>query len=472
MHRLNLTPVLLGLSLLGSAACAEPQGMALAQALAQARAVSGSVRSAALDAEARSLQAQALANLGGPSLSLGVFAGRVSTSLNLDTSQLAQALDPVIGGIDASLPGANLPLIPNTLSTSRVFSLASVGLTSVWPVYSGGRVTALQGLATGRAHEAEAEHEEAEDKLGTLLAQRYFSVQLARQAAQLRQAAVQGIAEHQRAALLLEQGGLIARSERLRADVALDNARRDETRARSDLAIAELALQRLLAAEAPVRTLTPLFVHSQGAGPLQSFVDAGLAHHPAWAKLASKREQAQASLDLQGSELAPNVVALAHYNLNRSRDQTLQPNWQLGLQLSLPLVSRIDHARLRDAARLQQQQVQVNAEQAQRDIPTLIESQWRAMENARAQVLGSGSAIALADEQLKLARVAFQQAQGTSVDVTDAQLNLAKLQIERLQAAHDYVMALARLLEACGQPQRLPELAASADVRLEPPLSE
>jgi outer membrane protein TolC len=116
--------------------------------------------------------------------------------------------------------------------------------------------------------------------------------------------------------------------------------------------------------------------------------------------------------------------------------------------------------------------VQVNAEQAQRDIPTLIESQWRAMENARAQVLGSGSAIALADEQLKLARVAFQQAQGTSVDVTDAQLNLAKLQIERLQAAHDYVMALARLLEACGQPQRLPELAASADVRLEPPLSE
>ena len=63
--------------------------------------------------------------------------------------------------------------------------------------------------------------------------------------------------------------------------------------------------------------------------------------------------------------------------------------------------------------------------------------------------------------------IAFQNAQATSVEVTDAQLGLAKAQIERSQAAFDYVMALARLLEACGQPQRLPELAASADTRIE-----
>ena len=160
------------------------------------------------------------------------------------------------------------------------------------------------------------------------------------------------------------------------------------------------------------------------------------------------------------------MVALANYNLNHDSAKLLQPNWQLGVHLSIPLLSRIDHAQLREAARLQQQRVEVSAAQAQRDIPTLIEVQWRAVENARAQYLGGASAIALADENLRLQRISFAQAQSTSTNVTDAQLQLAKSQTERLQAAHDYVLALSRLLEACGQPERLLEFAARADISL------
>jgi outer membrane protein TolC len=50
--------------------------------------------------------------------------------------------------------------------------------------------------------------------------------------------------------------------------------------------------------------------------------------------------------------------------------------------------------------------------------------------------------------------------------VTDARVNLAKTETERVQAAYEYVMALARLLEACGQPEWLAGYAASADIRL------
>jgi outer membrane protein TolC len=171
-------------------------------------------------------------------------------------------------------------------------------------------------------------------------------------------------------------------------------------------------------------------------------------------------------LRLQGGEHTPTVAALANYTLNNGSGQVVQPNWQVGLLVSVPLWSQVDHARLRDAARLQQQRVAASAEQAGRDIPTLIEAQWRAQENARQQYLSSGSAIELAREHLKLQRVAFAQSQASSVDVTDAELGLAKAEIERQQAAFDYVMALARLLEACGQTQRLSDYAASADIRL------
>lgn len=436
------------------------------EAMKLAAEASGSVRGAQLDAQARGLQAEALDRLGGPSLSLTGFAGRVSTSINLDLSNVAAAANPSLGMLDAALPGAPIPTIPNAYTTDRIVNLVSAGLGSVWPIYTGGRVEALQGLARGRAREAQAEQQDAEDKLATQVAQRYFTVQLARQALALRSDAVIGIGAHQQSALKLEQAGLIARAERLRADVALDNARRDEARARSDLQLAEVALQRLLRTDAPVQATTPLFVHSQGVGPLASFIDTGMSRHPAWQKLAAKRDQADESYRLQGTELAPNVVALANVNLNRSNDKTVQPNWQVGVHMSLPLVSRIDHDKMRDAARLQQQRVEVSAEQAGRDIPTLVEAQWRALENARAQYVSGGSAVELATEHLRLQQVSFAQSQATSTDVTDAQLGLSRSKIERLQAAHDYVMALARLLEASGQPQRLPELAASADIRL------
>lgn len=464
-----LLGVWLGLGLLGMAGPGAAQtDLSLPDALLLARQASGTVQGAQLDAQAQTLQAQALQGLGGPSLNLTGFAGRVSNSVNLDLSQVAALANPLIGLADSALPGADLPTLPNALQATRITTLASVGVGGVWPLYAGGRIEAVQGLARGRAQEAEASEVDSEHQLDTQVAQRYFTVQLARAAEALRTDVVMGIQAHQRDAVTLESAGLIARVDRLKADLALDNARRDQAKARSDVALAELALQRLLALPQPPRPSTPLFVNSEGPGPLADFVQAGRLHHPAWQKLAAKREQAAQSLALQGQAGAPTVVALANYNLNRDSANLLQPNWQVGIHLSIPLLSRVDRAQLRDAARLQQQRVELSAEQAERDIPTLIESQWRAVDNARAQYLSGASAIALAEENLRLQRISYAQAQTTSTDVSDAQLQLAKSQIERVQAAHDYVLALSRLLEACGQPERLAEFAARADITLAP----
>jgi outer membrane protein TolC len=442
--------------------------VSLHEAIQLARQSSGAVQGAQLDAQAQYLQARALSNLGGPSLNLNGFAGRVSNSVNLDLSQLAATANPLIGLADAALPGVALPTIPNALQATRVSTLSSVGVGGVWPLYTGGRIEAVQGLARGRAQEAAANEQDSEHQLASQVAQRYFTVQLARAAEVLRADVVVGIAAHQREAVKLESAGLIARIDRLKADLALDNARRDQAKAHSDLALADVALQRLLALPQPAQPSTPLFVNSEGPGPLADFVQAGRLHNPAWQKLAAKREQAAQSLALQGQAGAPNVVALANYNLNLNRDSgsRLQPNWQVGVFLSMPLLSRIDHAQMRAAARLQQQRVELSAQQAERDIPTLIESQWRAVENARVEYLTGASAITLAEENLRLQRISFAQAQTTGTDVTDAQLQVAKSHTERLQAAHDYVLALSRLLEACGQPDRLAEFAARADIKL------
>ncbi|HET8748827.1 MAG TPA: hypothetical protein VFM98_24760, partial [Ramlibacter sp.] len=106
-------------------------------------------------AQARRLQAEALANLTGPAVSLTGFTGRVSTTLNFDVSRLANAVNPLIGTVDAAVPALDIPPVPQVLSVPRTFNLRSLGLSADWPLYTGGRLEAVQGLAAGRAHEAE-----------------------------------------------------------------------------------------------------------------------------------------------------------------------------------------------------------------------------------------------------------------------------------------------------------------------------
>ncbi|BDT57417.1 membrane protein [Massilia varians] len=430
---------------------------------------SGAVRGAELDYQARQLQAEALRRIDGPDLRLNGFAGRLSTSLNIDTGRLAQSLEPALQPVLEvlpPLPGLALPELPASLEAERTFTVRSLGLASVWPLYTGGRLDALKEVAAGRAAEAGAGLQTAQDEAALLLAQRYFGVQLARHAARLRTAALAVAREHQEMARKLERTGLIARVERLKADVAVDKSAREAAKAASDAEVAELALRRLLGEEQAVEPATPLFVHEQPVGSLASFVEAAMHANAAWKQIDSKRAQAAANLKLQGKAFSPTLVGIANYNLNRGG--AARANWLVGVALSMPLVDRVDRARLTAAARLEQQRVEAAAEQAGRDIPTLAETQWRAMEDARQHYLAMASAIELARESLRLAQVSFRNGQATTADVDDASLNLTKAGIERTQAAHDYVLALARLLATTGRPERLVEHARSAPHQLDP----
>ncbi|UUZ50244.1 hypothetical protein LP420_09935 [Massilia sp. B-10] len=110
-------------------------------------------KGADLDLQAKTLQAAALRRIDGPDLRLSGFLGRVSTSVNLDTSAIANAANPILDNLPA-IPGLNLPEIPNAIGADRIVNLRSLGLSSVWPLYTGGRLQAVREIAAGRASEA------------------------------------------------------------------------------------------------------------------------------------------------------------------------------------------------------------------------------------------------------------------------------------------------------------------------------
>jgi len=431
----------------------------------------GSDRIAAARAavEHKAALAEGFRHLGGPSVSVFGSALRYSASLDVDLDPLNQRLAQLAGQLPIPLDQLPIPItlpsFPAKYTFRRSDSLAFAHVSAVWPIYLGGAAEAVRGVIAGQKAEAEADLAQTEHESAGTLAQRYFGAQLARRAAALRQTAVDTIARHDAAAQRMLQRGVISRVERLQAAAALEEARTNARKAANDAELAALALARLLklppAGDKPQPT-TPLAVASQPLPPLNEFIGTAMNKHPGLAKVAAKKLQAEQLHEGSEALRRPQVFAFGQRELKDGR-----ADWVAGIGVRVSLYDSLDHAALDRAGAAQIAQAEATDAQARSDIALLVEKQWRATEQARQQYLGMQAAIELARELMRLRTAGVREGTGTTLELIDAETNLAKVQTERAQVAYEYVMALAGLLQACGEPERLGEMLAAADIRIE-----
>ena len=92
---------------------------------------------------------------------------------------------------------------------------ASIDL--MWPIYSGGAISAKQNATEAALRQARAGYDKTQDELDTLLVQKYFGVQLARSVEKLRADLLKQQERDLNRAKKFEKAGLIAKIERMSA---------------------------------------------------------------------------------------------------------------------------------------------------------------------------------------------------------------------------------------------------------------
>lgn len=443
---------------------AAPLGLSWQDAVQQLQQGSDQLAGARANVAYRQAQSEGVARLGGPIVSLYGAAYSYKASLDLNLDPLNQGLGNAIGLLPPGLAGLlpPLPPLPSDYTLERRNSNQTAILNAVWPIYMGGAADAARGLSKAQGDEAHAELSHIEEEALGQLAQRYFLTQLARRAAALREAVVQGVAEHDAALEKMLKVGVVSQLERLQARAALEDARHQARKARSDAEMAAVALARSVKlAGTPPTPSTPLALRSQPLAPLQEFIDQALAHHPGLAKVAAKRSQAEQAKAAGDALNKPQLFAFGQSNLSHNRD------WVAGVGVRVNLWDSLDHEALSRSHAKQIEQVNAADAQARSDIALLVEKQWRSAERAREQFIGLAPQDELGLELLRLRQAGLRQGTSTALDLIDAELNLAKLRTERAQVAYEYVMALTGLLQASGQIHRLGEFLAQADLRVE-----
>ena len=353
-----------------------------------------------------------------------------------------------------------------TVNINENFNGPRASINSTWSIYTGGRIKATQRALAAGVDQARAELAATEEHLDLELTQVYFGVALAANVERTRAAQLQQADRHLERAKRFEQRGILAKVERLNAQVSRDEAARELVRAQSDRKIAQARLQTLLHRDAPVEPSTPLFVVTNALKPLPDWLLVAEGQNPVLKAFDAKREQAEQGIVIAESSWKPEVFAFGSYSLIRHYQTLIEPNWIAGIGIRFTLFSREDRSSKVGAAREGLQQVQSLQDETRNTIRTAVETSYRKVEQARQQFELLDSSLAAAQENLRLRERGFDEGQTTSLDVNDARNAVARAETARALAAYEFVVSLAQLLEASGQASALPEHIKRADIRL------
>ncbi|PNI02134.1 TolC family protein [Vibrio diazotrophicus] len=381
-------------------------------------------------------------NLNLPSISVGANFTRLDNDVTLSGQQIMEST-----GQTLPLPAALLSSIGSITSTVTERDIFSSSIRAVWPIFTGGRISAAQDAAIGKKEEAQSQLAMETQARYEDLAKYYYSVVLAQQVLETRSSVEAGLTKHRDNALKLEQQGQIAHVERLQAEASLDKAAVERKKAQKDLDIAQNALTEILGQTTLVEPDGELFVN-QSLPSMGAFVEQTLNTYPGLDLLDAKEKQASSLINAEKGKYYPEVYLYGDYSLyeDDSLASQMKPDWLVGIGVSVPLLENTGRSDQIKAAHSAVSQVKYLKAQARQDLQVLVKKTYLEAEQALEEVTGLNSSLNLAQENLKLRQKAFTQGLSTSLDVVDAELYLASVKTQQYVASFNYLISLNKLL--------------------------
>lgn len=444
-----LTLCLLGALVVPTATLAQSvtSGVSFETARAMMHERADRLKMTAAEVEQKTHQVKEAKSLSGPKVTLNAkqVEGRKNLNMEFD-NPLGEINIPPLG---PNIPGLN---IPGTLEIDYEDDLsgprASVDLT--WPIYTGGAISAQQEASRAALRQAQAGHDKSREEMDALLVQKYFGVQLARHIEQLRNDLYKQKGRDLARAKRFEKVGMIAKIERMNAEVNLDTAERELVQSQTDLKVAERELSELLREPVPAQLSTPIFVLSD-LKTLALWQNLAQAHSPVLREIESQREQALMGVKAAKSSFHPQVYLFGQYNFIDHYLTITEPDWIAGIGVTFTLWDNRDRSARVGSAHALVDKASAAQSQAKHELDKAVEIAWLRSQEALEQFELTTNAIELAKENVRLHERSFSEGLATVDDLNDARNKLIAAQVARSVAAYRFVVAYSLLHASSGQ---------------------
>ncbi|BAW95406.1 outer membrane efflux protein [[Synechococcus] sp. NIES-970] len=328
-----------------------------------------------------------------------------------------------------------------------------------YDIYTGGRRSAQVEAARTQRQIAELDIERLTEEIRAAAAISYYDLQSADAQVVIEQSAVFDATQSLRDATLLEQAGLGTQFDVLRAEVELANVQQRLNLAEANQKTSRRQLAQLLSLEPTIdpRTADEIDLAGRWEISLPETIVLALQN-----RQELRQQLLQREIDGQQERIAlaavrPTVSVFANYDLLEVFDDGL------GLADGLSIGARMRWNFFDGGAavaRADQEEVdQAIAENRfvdQRNrIRLAVETAYYNLEASEQNITTAASAVTLAEESLRLARMRFNAGVGTQTDVISAQTGLNTARGNYLQAVTDYNRAFAQLKREVGLGDRI-----------------
>lgn len=359
-----------------------------------------------------------------------------------------------------NLNGSNVA-IPNLTIQDK--NLGVFGFNAVWNIFTGGKILALNSKARAELLGADLKYQALSSDLTTKLIQNYYGLKFALDVVEVRKNVLDTTEEHLDDAKKMEKEGLIPKSERLHAEVAYRQAKKDYETSLKDVSIIEEGLKNLIKADdidlANV-SITPhsgLFITNKELPTLEELKQEAIKNNPNFKQTEVQKRLAQANYRANVANYSPTVSLFAYDVAAQSNLATQLPRFGVGAGVNLLLFdgfSRYNDLKAADATR---QEVKYATIAAKNDVESLVVKNYNELQKFKEQYESTDKSIESAKESLRCAMLAFKEGYGTSLSVIDAKTTLAGIKIQRLSALYNYDLKLAEILSNIGHSDEILE---------------
>ena len=382
----------------------------------------------------------------------GLYLPRVSFNANYTKFDEDIGID--FDGIRSATNSVGVTSSGNILSPSKlVIQKEQVGIASIdmlWPIFTGGKIMAVNKAMDAKIDEAQFKIDETKGKLNTELVERYYGYRLSSKAVILYKEVLDAMLLHQHNALKLEENGMIAKAQKLYADLSVSAAQSELNSAKNKQNTIEEALKNTITTTEEVNAISELFLLKK-IEPVDFFTKSAIDNNPLLKQVESKKELANQNLNLSKSSYFPTVALIGNKIVSDYQLAEVMPNWFVGVNLHWTLFEGMSRTYRVKSARATIDRVEFLESKAHEDISTLINKLYNELSSSVDELEDLNTTYKFAVEYERVTNKAFKEGFSTSKDVVDAKLLLNKVKIGRLKIMNDYVLTLATLLEYSGK---------------------
>lgn len=374
---------------------------------------------------------------------------------NARYSHLDDDITLSVDPIRLPLPPAGITInVPPVTLLDR--STLRADVTATMPLFTGLRIASGIRASGHMVADAEAQDTLAMHRAmaGALIA--YHQCLLADRTVDARAEAFETVAAHVRRVEALQQQGIATTYDRIRADLALSEARKalDETRNQRTLAYA-LLRKNLFLPDSTAIILTDTLGYVPYAVTLESGIAEARQARPEQRSVQEKRETLRALSAAETGRMLPQIGAFARYEfIERSLTQ-LDPRWVVGISASLTIFNGFKDLAAAQVYDLQEEKLGRVGDEVSSSITLEVRKHHADKATAEGAIAAAETMVRLAAEALRMANLRFATGAGTSLEVLDAQTAVVAGKTSLALAQYNYRTSTIELVRALARTEAL-----------------